>query len=75
MAKLASIKRLILQLICILPDCGMPFIYNAEDTAVWIKTISEERECLVNKRHSASVVILNEKHKFRIERQHFFSLQ
>ena len=45
----------------------MPFIYNAEDTAVWIKTISEERECLVNKRHSASVVILNEKHKFRIE--------
>ena len=61
MAKLVSIRRLILQLICILPDCGMPFMYNAEDTAVWIKTISEERECLVNKSHSASVEILNEK--------------
>jgi len=29
----------------------------------------------MHKSHSASVVILNEKNKFRIERQHFFSLQ
>lgn len=61
MAKLVSIRRLILQLICILPDCGMPFIYNAEDAAVLIKTISKEKGSPMHKSHSASVVILNEK--------------